>query len=75
MSFLPSETLEKIYYSIIIPKITYDLRIWGTSSKHLMQKIEIQQIKSNKDSKKIGINKVNDNEVLQSVNGQNRLQL
>ena len=50
ISFLPSETLEKIYYSMIIPKITYGLLIWGTSSKNLMQKIETQPYKSNKDS-------------------------
>ena len=30
ISFLPSETLEKIYYSMIIPKITYGLLTWGT---------------------------------------------
>ena len=67
ISFLPSETLEKIYYRMIIPKITYGLLIWGTSSKNLMQKIETQHIKATRIVKKIGI-KVKDIDVLQSVN-------
>ena len=67
ISFLPSETLENIYYSMIIPKITCGLLILGTSSKNVMQKIEIQQIKATRIVKKIGI-KVNDTDFLTSVN-------
>ena len=67
INFLPSETLEKIYYSMIIPKITYGLLIWGTSSKNLMQKTETQHIKATRIVKRTGI-KVKDIDVLQSVN-------
>ena len=48
------------------PKITYGLLIRGTSTKNLMEKIEIQHIKAARIVKKIGI-KVNDTEILQRV--------
>ena len=64
---LPSEALEKMYYSMIMPKITYGLLIWGTSSKNLMQDIEIQHMKVIWILKKIGI-KVKETDVLKSVN-------
>ena len=35
ISFLPSETLENIYYSMILPKITCSLLIWGHHQKTL----------------------------------------
>ena len=41
--------------------------IWGTSSKNHMQKIEMQHLKATRIVKNIGI-KVNDTDVLQSVN-------
>ena len=46
IKFLPSETLEKIYFTMIVPKITYGLLVWGKCSKNLLQKIECQHIKA-----------------------------
>ena len=31
---------------MIVPKITYDLLLWGACSKNLLQKIECQHIKA-----------------------------
>ena len=70
IKFLPSETLEKIYFIMIVPKITYGLLVWGTCSKNLLQKIECQHIKAARTVRKTN-EKVKDVEVLQRVNWNN----
>ena len=38
--YLPTSTLEKIYFSSIVPTITYCSLVWGTSSPSLMNALE-----------------------------------
>ena len=64
IKFLPSETLEKIYFTIIC------LLVWGTCSNNLLQKIECQHIKAAKIVRKTN-EKVKDVEVLQRENWNN----
>ena len=70
IKFLPSETLEKIYFTMIVPKITYGLVVWGTCSNNLLQKIECQHIKAARLVRKTN-EKVKDVEVLQRANWNN----
>ena len=70
ITFLPSETLEKIYFTMIVPKITYGLVVWGTCSNNLLQKIECQHIKAARLVRKTN-EKVKDVEVLQRANWNN----
>ena len=70
IKFLPSETLEKIYFTMIVPKITYGLVVWGTCSNNLLQKIECQHIKAARLVRKRN-EKVKDVEGLQRANWNN----
>ena len=38
--YLPTSTLEKIYFSSIVPTITYCSLVWGTSTPSLMNELE-----------------------------------
>ena len=62
--------LEKIYFTMIVPKITYGLVVWGTYSNNLLQKIDCQHIKAARLVRKTN-EKVKDIEVLQRANCNN----
>ena len=67
---LPIETLEKIYFIMNAPKITYGLLVRGTCSKNLLQKIECQHITAARTVRKTN-EKVKDIEVFQRASWNN----
>ena len=70
ISFLPSEALERIYFTMIVPKLTYGLLVQGTCAKNLLKNIECQHIKAARTVMKAN-EKVRDEGVLQRASWNN----
>ena len=51
--FLPTKTLEEIYYKMVIPKVTYGMLVWSTCSQNVFEKIEKQHARAAKLIKNI----------------------